>query len=85
MSTFMAYVICFGIIGWILVGIFAQVWEESAEIAREEQRKADWREVNYWKQKSKHPMVHIKEMDGDVRNSKAKTVNMTVNEFILRR
>lgn len=85
MSTFMAYVICFGIIAWILVGIFAQVWEESAEIAREEQRKADWREVNYWKQKSKHPMVHIKEMDGDVRNSKAKTVNMTVNEFILRR
>ena len=85
MSAFMAYVICFGIIGWILVGIFAQVWEESAEIAREEQRKADWREVNYWKQKSKHPITHIKVMDGDVRNSKAKTVNMTVNEFILRR
>lgn len=74
MSTFMAYVICFGIIGWILVGIFAQVWEESAEIAREEQRKADWREVNYWKQKSKHPMLHIKDTDG-----KEST------EFILRR
>lgn len=85
MNTVIAWLIFFVILAWILVGLFAQVWEESAEIAREEQRKADWREVNYWKQKSKHPMVHIKEMDGDVRNSKAKTVNMTVNEFILRR
>lgn len=74
MSTFMAYVICFGIIGWILFGIFAQVWEESAEIAREEQRKADWREVNYWKQKSQHPMVHIVDTDGK-----------EYNEFILRK
>lgn len=85
MSTFMAYVICFGIIGWILVGIFAQVWEESAEIAKEQQKHEDFREVNHWKQKAQHPIVHIKDMDGDVRNSKAKTVNMTVNEFILRR
>lgn len=74
MSTVLAWMIFFVIIGWILVGIFAQVWEESAEIAREEQRKADWREVNYWKQKSKHPMLHIKDTDGK-----------ETNEFILRR
>ena len=71
MSTLLAWLIFFVIIGWILVGIFAQVWEESAEIAKEEQRRKDWREVNYWRQKSQHPMVHIKDMDGE--------------EFILRR
>jgi hypothetical protein len=70
----MAYVICFGIIGWILVGIFAQVWEESAEIAREEQRKQDFRELNRWKQKAAHPILHIKDTDG-----KEST------EFVLRR
>ena len=74
MSTFMAWVIFFGIIAWMLVGIFAQVWEESAEIAKEQQKREDFREVNYWKQKSKHPMVHIKDTDG-----KEST------EFILRR
>ena len=71
MSTLLAWLIFFVIIGWILVGIFAQVWEESAEIAKEKQRRKDWREVNYWRQKSQHPMVHIKDMDGE--------------EFILRR
>ena len=65
MSTFMAYVTCFGIIGWILVGIFAQVWEESAEIAKEQQKREDFREVNHWKQKATHPIVHIKDMDGE--------------------
>lgn len=65
MSTFMAYVICFGIIGWILVGIFAQVWEESAEIAKEQQKREDFREVNYWKQKAQHPITHIKVLDGE--------------------
>lgn len=85
MSTFMACVICFGIIGWILVGIFAQVWEDAKEIGAEQQKKKDFREVNHWKQKATHPIVHIKEMDGDVRNSKRKTVNMTVNEFVIRK
>ena len=85
MSTVIAWLIFFAIIAVMLLGIFAQVWEESAEIAREEQRKKDFREINHWEQKSRHPMVHVKVLDGDVRNSKAKTVNMTVNEFILRR
>ena len=85
MSTFMAWLIFFGIIGIILFALFAQVWGDAKEIGAEEQRKHDWRELNYWEQKSRHPMVHIKVLDGDVRNSKAKTVNMTVNEFILRR
>ena len=74
MSTFMAYVICFGIIGWILVGLFAQVWEESAEIAKEQQKREDFREVNHWKQKANHPILHIKDTDGK-----------ETNEFILRR
>ena len=74
MSTVIAWLIFFVIIGWMLFGIFAQVWEESAEIAREEQRKADWRELNYWKQKSQHPMVHIVDTDGK-----------EYNEFILRK
>lgn len=71
MSTVIAWLIFFAIIAVMLLGIFAQVWEESAEIARVEQREQDWREVNYWKQKSQHPMVHIKVLDGE--------------EFILRR
>lgn len=74
MSTFMAYVICFGIIGWILVGIFAQVWEDAKEIGAEEQKKKDFREVNHWKQKATHPILHIKDTDGK-----------ETNEFILRR
>ena len=74
MSTFMAYVICFGIIGWILVGIFAQVWEDAKEIGAEQQKREDFREVNYWKQKSQHPILHIKDTDGK-----------ETNEFILRR
>ena len=65
MSTIIAWCVCLGIIGIILFALFAQVWDESAEIAKEEQRKADWREVNYWEQKSKHPMVHIKVLDGE--------------------
>lgn len=71
MSTVIAWVIFLVIIGTMLAGIFAQVWEESAEIAREEQRKKDFRETNHWEQKSRHPMVHIKVLDGE--------------EFILRR
>ena len=74
MSTFMAWVIFFGIIAWMLVGIFAQVWEESAEIAKEQQKREDFLEVNYWKQKANHPILHIKDTDGK-----------ETNEFILRR
>lgn len=65
MSTVIAWLIFFAIIAVMLLGIFAQVWEESAEIAREEQRKKDFREVNCWKQKAQHPMVHIKVLDGE--------------------
>ena len=74
MSTVIAWLIFFGILAWILIGLFAQVWEESAEIAREEQRKRDFRELNHWKQKANHPILHIKDTDG-----KEST------EFILRR
>jgi hypothetical protein len=62
-STFLAWVICIGIIGIILFALFAQVWDESAEIAREEQRKADWREVNRWKQKALRPVARIQILD----------------------
>lgn len=74
MSTVIAWLIFFGILAWILIGLFAQVWEESAEIAREEQRKRDFRELNRWKQKAAHPILHIKDTDG-----KEST------EFVLRR
>lgn len=85
MATIFEWLIFLTIIGVMLAGIFTQVWEEAKEIGAEQQKRKDFREVNSWKQKAQHPMVHIKDMDGDVRNSKAKTVNMTVNEFILRR
>lgn len=71
MSTFLAWLIFFVIIGWILFGIFAQVWEDAKEIGAEQQKRKDFREVNHWKQKAQHTMVHIKDMDGE--------------EFILRR
>ena len=74
MSTFMAYMICFGIIGWILVGIFAQVWEDAKEIGAEEQREQDFLELNRYKQQVQHPILHIKDTDGK-----------ETNEFILRR
>ena len=85
MSEVLAWIIFLVICGAILSAIFSQVWEDAKEIGAEQQKHKDFRELNHWKQKANHPMVHIKEMDGDVRNSKAKTVNMTVNEFILRR
>lgn len=65
MSTVLAWLIFFVILAWILVGLFAQVWEESAEIAREEQKRKDWRELNRWKQRASHTMVHIKDLDGE--------------------
>lgn len=74
MSTVIAWLIFFVIIGWILVGIFAQVWEDAKEIGADEQRKQDFRELNRWKQKAAHPILHIKDTDG-----KEST------EFILRR
>lgn len=74
MSTVIAWLIFFAIIAVMLLGIFAQVWEESAEIAREEQRKKDFREVNHWKQIAQHPILHITDTDGK-----------EFNEFILRR
>lgn len=71
MKEFIEWTIFFIIVGVMLLGIFASVWEDAKEIGSEEQRELDWREVNYWKQKSQHPMVHIKVLDGE--------------EFILRR
>ena len=63
MSTLLAWGICLGIIGLILMAIFAQVWDDAKEIAREEQKKKDWREVNYWKQKALRPIVRIQVLD----------------------
>lgn len=74
MGTILEWLIFFVIVGWMLAGIFAQVWEESAEIAREEQREQDFRQLNYYKQQVQHPILHIKDTDG-----KEST------EFILRR
>lgn len=71
MSTVFAWLIFLAIVGVMMVAIFAQVWQESAEIAKEQQRHKDFRELNRWKQKAQHPIVHIKDMDGE--------------EFILRR
>ena len=85
MGTLIEWLIFFAIIGIILTAVFAQVWEDAKEIGAEQQKRKDFREVNHWKQKAQHPIVHIKDMDGDVRNSKAKTVNMTVNEFVIRK
>jgi hypothetical protein len=85
MGTLIEWLIFFAIIGIILTAVFAQVWEDAKEIGAEQQKRKDFREVNHWKQKAQHPMLHIKEIDGDVRNSKRKTVNMTVNEFVLRK
>ena len=63
MSTLLAWGICLGIIGLILMAIFAQVWDDAKEIAREEQKKKDWREVNYWKQKALRPVARIQVID----------------------
>jgi hypothetical protein len=71
MGTIIEWLIFLAIVGTMFVGLFAQVWEDAQEIAAEEQRKKDFREVNYWKQKSQHPITHVKVMDGE--------------EFILRR
>ena len=65
MSTFFAWVICIGIIGIILIAMFAQVWEDAKEIGAEQQKRKDFREVNHWKQKAQHPMLHIKDLDGE--------------------
>ena len=65
MGTILEWLIFFVIIGWILVGIFAQVWEDAKEIGAEEQRKKDFRETNHWKQKAQHPITHIKVLDGE--------------------
>ena len=71
MSTFFAWVICIGIIGIILFALFAQVWDDAKEIGAEQQRRKDFRETNHWKQTAQHPMIFIKELDGE--------------EFVLRR
>ena len=71
MNTIIAWVILFAIVGLILTAIFAQVWDDAKEIGAEQQRRKDFREANYWKQKAQHTMVHIKVLDGE--------------EFILRR
>ena len=74
MSTFIAYVICFGIVGLIFLALFAQVWDDAKEIGAEQQRRKDFRETNHWKQKAQHPILHIIDTDGK-----------EFNEFFLRR
>ena len=71
MSNFIAWLIFFAIVSLILLAIFAQVWDDAKEIGAEQQRRKDFRETNHWKQRANHPMVFIKELDGE--------------EFVLRR
>ena len=71
MSTFIAWLIFFAIVGLILTAIFAQVWDDAKEIGAEQQRRKDFRETNHWKQKAQHTITHIKVLDGE--------------EFVLRR
>ena len=71
MNTIIAWLVFFVIVGLILLALFAQVWDDAKEIGAEQQRRKDFREVNHWKQKAQHTMVHIKVLDGE--------------EFILRR
>ena len=75
MSNLIAWVILFVIVGLILTAIFVQVWDDAKEIGAEQQRRKDFREANYWKQKAQHPILHFKDMDGV----------MDGVEFILRR
>lgn len=65
MSTFMAWLVFFVIVGLILLALFAQVWDEAKEIGAEQQRRKDFRETNHWKQKAQHPITHIKVLDGE--------------------
>ena len=65
MGTLIEWLIFFAIIGIILTAVFAQVWEDAKEIGAEHQKRKDFREVNHWKQKAQHPMVHIKDLDGE--------------------
>ena len=71
MNTIIAWVVFFVIVGLILLALFAQVWDDAKEIGAEQQRRKDFRETNHWKQKAQHPMIFIKELDGE--------------EFVLRR
>ena len=71
MSNFIAWLVFSVIVGLILLALFAQVWDDAKEIGAEQQRRKDFRETNHWKQKAQHPMIFIKELDGE--------------EFVLRR
>lgn len=64
MNTIIAWVIFFAIVSLILLAIFAQVWDDAKEIGAEQQRRKDFREANYWKQKAQHPITHIKVIGG---------------------
>ena len=74
MSTFLAWGVVLGIIGLIILALFAQVWDDAKEIGAEQQRDKDFWTVHYWKQKAQHPILLIMDTDG-----KEST------EFILRR
>lgn len=65
METLIEWLIFFAIIGIILTAVFAQIWEDAKEIGAEQQKRKDFREVNHWKQKASHPMLHIKDLDGE--------------------
>lgn len=64
MSEVLAWIIFLVICGAILSAIFSQVWEDAKEIGAEQQKRKDFRELNHWKQKASHPMLHIKDTDG---------------------
>lgn len=65
MGTLIEWLIFFAIIGIILTAVFAQIWEDAKEIGAEQQKRKDFREVNHWKQKAQHPMLHVKDLDGE--------------------
>lgn len=65
MGTLIEWLIFFAIIGIILTAVFAQIWADAKEIGAEQQKRKDFREVNHWKQKAQHPMLHVKDLDGE--------------------
>lgn len=71
MITLIKYAVCFAINFAILLYIYGWVAESEREIAEEEAEEKYRREIENWKQTAQHPMVLIKELDGE--------------EFVLRR
>ena len=65
MKEFIEWTILFIIVGVMLLGIFASVWEDAKEVGVEEQRKKDFREKSKWRYAAQHPLTDIKIIDGE--------------------